>query len=48
MGVAGGPMIYQPEVQHGIAKITMDLETLGPHVEALSLGISPDEQPRWG
>jgi alkylation response protein AidB-like acyl-CoA dehydrogenase len=30
------PMIYHPEVQHGIAEITMDLETMGPHVEAIA------------
>jgi alkylation response protein AidB-like acyl-CoA dehydrogenase len=30
------PMIYHPEVQHGIAEITMDLETIGPHVEAVA------------
>jgi alkylation response protein AidB-like acyl-CoA dehydrogenase len=30
------PMIYHPEVQHGIAEITMDLETMGPHVEAVA------------
>jgi alkylation response protein AidB-like acyl-CoA dehydrogenase len=29
------PMIYHPEVQHGIAEITMDLEAMGPHVEAI-------------
>jgi alkylation response protein AidB-like acyl-CoA dehydrogenase len=30
------PMIYHPEVQHGVAEITMDLETMGPHVEAIA------------
>jgi alkylation response protein AidB-like acyl-CoA dehydrogenase len=30
------PMIYHPEVQHGIAEISMDLETMGPHVEAVA------------
>jgi alkylation response protein AidB-like acyl-CoA dehydrogenase len=30
------PMTYHPEVQHGIAEITMDLETMGPHVEAVA------------
>src|SRR3989454_8592452 len=30
------PMIYHPEVQHGIAEITMDLETMGPHVEVIA------------
>ena len=29
-------MIYHPEVQHGIAEITMDLEAMGPHVEAIA------------
>ena len=29
------PMIYHPEIQHGIAEIAMDLETMGPHVEAI-------------
>ncbi len=30
------PMIYHPEVQHGVAEITMDLETMGPHVETVA------------
>lgn len=30
------PMPYHPEVQHGVAEITMDLETMGPHVEAVA------------
>jgi alkylation response protein AidB-like acyl-CoA dehydrogenase len=30
------PMIYHPEVQHGIAEMTMDLEVMGPHVEAIA------------
>ena len=30
------PMIYHPEVQHGIAEITMDLESMGPHIEAIA------------
>jgi len=29
------PMIYHPEVQHGIAEITMDIEAMGPHIEAV-------------
>jgi hypothetical protein len=37
------PMTYHPEVQHGIAEITMDLETMGPHIGKVSLGISLDE-----
>jgi alkylation response protein AidB-like acyl-CoA dehydrogenase len=30
------PMIYHPEIQHGIAEISMDLEAMGPHVEAVA------------
>jgi len=30
------PMIYHPEVQHGVAEISMDLETMGPHIEAIA------------
>jgi len=30
------PMIYHPEVQHGVAEITMDLEAMGPHIEAIA------------
>jgi alkylation response protein AidB-like acyl-CoA dehydrogenase len=30
------PMIYHPEIQHGVAEISMDLETMGPHVEAIA------------
>src|SRR5258708_15268190 len=30
------PMIYHPEVQHGMAEITMDIEAIGPHVEAIA------------
>lgn len=30
------PMIYHPEIQHGIAEISMDIETMGPHVEAIA------------
>lgn len=30
------PMIYHPEVQHGIAEITMDIEAMGPRVEAIA------------
>jgi alkylation response protein AidB-like acyl-CoA dehydrogenase len=30
------PMIYHPEVQHGVAEISMDLEAMGPHVEAVA------------
>jgi alkylation response protein AidB-like acyl-CoA dehydrogenase len=31
------PMIYHPEVQHGMAEISMDIEAMGPHVEAIAL-----------
>jgi alkylation response protein AidB-like acyl-CoA dehydrogenase len=30
------PMIYHPEVQHGMAEISMDIEAMGPHVEAIA------------
>src|SRR5262245_11548355 len=30
------PMIYHPEVQHGMAEISMDIEAMGPHVEAVA------------
>jgi len=30
-------MAYHPEVQHGIAEISMDIEAMGPHVEALGV-----------
>jgi alkylation response protein AidB-like acyl-CoA dehydrogenase len=30
------PMTYHPEVQHGIAEMTMDIEAMGPHVEAIA------------
>jgi len=30
------PMIYHPEVQHDVAEISMDLEVVGPHVEAIA------------
>ena len=29
-------MAYHPEMQHGIAEISMDLESMGPHVEAIA------------
>jgi alkylation response protein AidB-like acyl-CoA dehydrogenase len=29
------PMIYHPEVQHGMAEITMAIEAMGPHIEAV-------------
>jgi alkylation response protein AidB-like acyl-CoA dehydrogenase len=31
------PMIYHPEIQHGMAEITMDIEAMGPHIEAIAL-----------
>jgi alkylation response protein AidB-like acyl-CoA dehydrogenase len=30
------PMIYHPEVQHGVAEMTMDIETMGPHIDAIA------------
>ena len=30
------PMAYHPEMQHGVAEISMDLEAMGPHVEAIA------------
>jgi alkylation response protein AidB-like acyl-CoA dehydrogenase len=30
------PMIYHPEIQHGIAKISIALESMGPHVDAIA------------
>ena len=30
-------MIYHPEIQHGMAEITMDIEAMGPHIEAIAL-----------
>ena len=29
-------MAYHPEVQHGMAEISMDIEAMGPHVEAIA------------
>jgi len=29
-------MAYHPEIQHGVAEIVMDLETIGPHVDAIA------------
>jgi alkylation response protein AidB-like acyl-CoA dehydrogenase len=29
-------MAHHPEIQHGIAEISMDLEVMGPHVEAIA------------
>lgn len=36
------PMPYHPEIQHGIAEIAMDLETMGPHVEAIAVDWSEE------
>jgi len=30
-------MAYHPEVQHGVAEISMDIEAMGPHVEAVGV-----------
>jgi len=30
------PMTYHPEIQHGIAEIAIEIESLGPHVEAIA------------
>ncbi len=30
------PMTYHPEVQHGIAEIALELEAIGPHVDAVA------------
>ena len=30
------PMIYHPEVQHGVAEMSMDIEAMGPHIEAIA------------
>ncbi len=30
-------MAYHPEVQHGVAEISMDIEAMGPHVEAIGV-----------
>jgi len=29
-------MIYHPEIQHGIAEIALELESMGPHVDAIA------------
>ena len=29
-------MAYHPEIQHGIAEVSMDLEVMGPHVDAIA------------
>jgi alkylation response protein AidB-like acyl-CoA dehydrogenase len=42
------PMIYHPEIQHGMAEITMDLEAMGPHVEAIAMDWSEGRVgPDW-
>ena len=30
------PMIHHPEIQHGVAEISLELESIGPHVEAIA------------
>jgi alkylation response protein AidB-like acyl-CoA dehydrogenase len=30
------PMIYHPEIQHGVAEISLELESIGPHVDAIA------------
>jgi alkylation response protein AidB-like acyl-CoA dehydrogenase len=41
-------MAYHPEVQHGVAEISMDIETMGPHVEALGVDWSEGRiGPDW-
>jgi alkylation response protein AidB-like acyl-CoA dehydrogenase len=30
------PMIYHPEIQHGAAEITLAIEAMGPHIEAIA------------
>jgi alkylation response protein AidB-like acyl-CoA dehydrogenase len=30
------PMIYHPEIQHGIAEIAIEIESMGPHVDAMA------------
>lgn len=30
------PMTYHPEIQHGIAEISLELESIGPHVDAIA------------
>ena len=42
------PMTYHPEVQHGVAEISMDIEAMGPHVEAIALDWSEGRAgPDW-
>jgi len=41
-------MAYHPEVQHGVAEISMDIEVMGPHVEALGVDWSEGRiGPDW-
>jgi len=30
------PMTYHPEIQHGVAEISLELESIGPHVDAIA------------
>ena len=42
------PMTYHPEVQHGIAEMSMDIEAMGPHVEAIAMDWSEGRVgPDW-
>jgi len=41
-------MAYHPEVQHGVAEISMDIEAMGPHVEAIGVDWSEGRiGPDW-
>jgi len=41
-------MAYHPEVQHGVAEISMDIEAIGPHVEAIGVDWSEGRiGPDW-
>src|SRR5438270_2668376 len=42
------PMIYHPEVQHGIAEMVIELEGIGPHLDAIARDWSDGIQhPDW-
>jgi alkylation response protein AidB-like acyl-CoA dehydrogenase len=42
------PMTYHAEVQHGIAEIVLELESIGPHLEAIARDWSEGVQhPDW-
>jgi alkylation response protein AidB-like acyl-CoA dehydrogenase len=41
-------MAYHPEIQHGIADLTLDLEAVGPHIDAIARDWSEGvEHPDW-